>query len=667
MYLFILYLPLISCFFSGFFGRFLTPKGVGFFSTVCIILTLFVSIFCFFEVGFCQSFCYFKLFPWVDCGFFDGSWGFIFDSLSVSMCCVVSLISCFVHLYSTVYMSHDPHQSRFMAYLSLFTFFMLMLVTSDNFLQLFFGWEGVGLCSFLLINFWFTRLQANKAALKAMVVNRVGDVALALAIFFLFNIFKSIDFAVIFCLMPYFFESEVFFLGFNTNLVLLSSGLLFFASMGKSAQIGLHTWLPDAMEGPTPVSALIHAATMVTAGVFLVIRCSPIFEFSQEILFVIVILGSITCFFAGTVGLVQNDIKKIIAYSTCSQLGYMFFACGLSNYSVSFFHLFNHAFFKALLFLSAGSIIHSLSNEQDLRKMGGLVKLLPVTYSVFLIGSFALMGMPFLAGFYSKDVILETAFIKYNLIGNFAFFIGCFAAFFTSFYSMRLLFLVFLTKPNGFKANYKKIHEPSFGMLFPLVFLAFLSVFIGFLGRELFIGFGSPFWLNSIFILPSNLSGLDFEFIPFFYKVFPLLFSVSGGILSIFLYRNIDIFFHKSIYNRIFIKLYTFINKKWFFDKLQNEFFASFLLKLGLNITYKKIDKGLIELFGPLGMSRGIFFLAGKMIKIQSGFIHQYATIFFSGIIFLLIKIIFTFFFIFFPDLSLCLFLILSVIVFSNF
>jgi NADH-ubiquinone oxidoreductase chain 5 len=665
MYLVLLYLPLISCLISGLFGRFLTPKGVGFFSTLSILASFFISCFCFFEVGLSNCSCYIKLFSWVDCLFFDACWGFIFDSLSISMCCVVTLISGLVHLYSTVYMSHDPHQIRFMSYLSLFTFFMLMLVTSDNFLQLFFGWEGVGLCSFLLINFWFTRLQANKAAIKAMIVNRIGDIGLALAIFFLFNIFKSVDFAVVFCLIPHFFDSNVFFLTFNSNIVIFSSALLFLAAIGKSAQLGLHTWLPDAMEGPTPVSALIHAATMVTAGVFLIIRCSPIFEFSPQVLFIVVIVGSMTCFFAGTVGLVQNDAKKIIAYSTCSQLGYMFFACGLSNYSVGFFHLFNHAFFKALLFLSAGSIIHALNNEQDLRKMGGLLKLLPLTYSVFVIGSLALMGTPFLAGFYSKDIILETAFVKYSLIGNFAFWVGCFAAFFTSFYSIRLLFLVFLIKPNGFKSNYQTIHEPGYGMLFPLILLSIFSIFIGFLTRELFIGFGTPFWFNSIFVLPINITTLDFEFMPPLYKLLPLVFSFFGAFLSIILYKNLEIVFYSYNYSQAFIKIYTFLNKKWFFDKLQNEIVASFLLKIGFQITYKQIDKGLIELFGPLGFSNFFLFLSEKVIKLQSGFIHQYATIFFSGLIFLLVKIMLTFFFWFFPDLNLCIFFLLAIIFFQ--
>ena len=665
MYLLIIYLPLISCFISAFFGRFLTPKGVAFFSTTCLLISFFLSLFTFFEVGLSSCFCYLKLFTWIDCFFFDACWGFIFDSLSVSMCCVVTFISFLVHLYSTVYMCHDPHQIRFMCYLSLFTFFMLMLITADNFLQLFFGWEGVGLCSFLLINFWFTRLQANKSAIKAMIINRIGDIGLALAIFFLFNVFKSVDYAVIFCLIPHFFDGNVFFLTLNNNVVFFSTALLFLAAIGKSAQIGLHSWLPDAMEGPTPVSALIHAATMVTAGVFLIIRCSPIFEFSPEVLFFIVLMGSVTCFFAGTVGLVQNDAKKIIAFSTCSQLGYMFFACGLSNYSVGFFHLFNHAFFKALLFLSAGSIIHALNNEQDLRKMGGVSKILPLTYSVFIIGSLALMGTPFLAGFYSKDIILETAFIKYSLIGNFAFWIGCFAAFFTSFYSIRLLFLVFLIKPNGFKNSYQKIHEPTFGMLFPLILLAFFSIFVGFLTKELFIGFGSPFWLSSIFILPFNSTCLDFEFIPSFYKLFPIFFSCFGAFFSMVLFRNLEFFFPNYLYNQFFVKIYTFLNKKWFFDKLQNELIASQFLKFGFEISYKQIDKGFIEFVGPLGFSRFFIFLSENFIKIQSGFIHQYATIFFCGLIFLLVKIMLTFSFFFFPDLNLCFFFLLGIVFFQ--
>ena len=375
MYLLLIFLPLLGFIISISFGRYLSPKGTAFITCSFMLLSLLFSVFSFFEVGLCRCPVYIRLAPWIDCEMFDASWGFMFDSLTVTMCFVVTSISTLVHIYSTGYMSHDPHQPRFMSYLSLFTFFMLMLVTSDNFLQLFFGWEGVGLCSYLLINFWFTRLQANKSAIKAMIVNRVGDFGLAMAIFCIFLVFKTIDFCAVFTLVPYYVKHNTSFLTYNCNSITLIGFLLFVGAVGKSAQLVLHTWLPDAMEGPTPVSALIHAATMVTAGVFLIVRCSPLYEYSADVLFFITIVGSITAFFSASVGVFQNDLKKVIAYSTCSQLGYMVFACGLSNYSVSIFHVFNHAYFKALLFLSAGSVIHALSDEQDMRRMGGLISL----------------------------------------------------------------------------------------------------------------------------------------------------------------------------------------------------------------------------------------------------------------------------------------------------
>ena len=337
------------------------------------------------------------------------------------MLVTVTTISTLVHFYSCSYMSVDPHISRFMSYLSLFTFFMLILITADNFIQLFVGWEGVGLCSYLLIGFWFTRVQANKAALKALIINRVGDFGIILGICLVFFVFQTLDFEIVFPLITFFQNQFFLFFGMNFNVVELICFFLFIGSVGKSAQVGLHTSLPDAMEGPTPVSALIHAATMVTAGVFLIIRCSPIFEYAPGVLNIVTFVGALTAFFAATVGLVQNDIKKVIAYSTCSQLGYMIFACGISGYTVSLFHLINHAFFKALLFLAAGSIIHSLNNEQDMRRMGGLIRITPFTYSMMLIGSLSLAGFPFLSGFYSKDVILELAFVKYEISSLVAF------------------------------------------------------------------------------------------------------------------------------------------------------------------------------------------------------------------------------------------------------
>ena len=420
MYSLIIFLPLIGAFAGGFFGRFVGEKGAGIITTTAMVFATLFSYAALYNLVVTGNPVYIDLFTWIDSGLFEARWGFTFDSLTCIMLIVVTTVSTLVHLYSTEYMAGDPHVPRFMAYLSLFTFFMLMLVTSNNLIQLFFGWEGVGLASYLLINFWFTRIPANKAAIKAMVVNRVGDFGLSLGIMAIFFIFKSVDFDTIFALVPHFDGYTFVFFNDTYNIFNVICLLLFIGAVGKSAQIGLHTWLPDAMEGPTPVSALIHAATMVTAGVFLLIRCSALFEYAPDILLVVTFVGAVTALFAATAGMLQNDLKKVIAYSTCSQLGYMVFACGISNYSVSMFHLMNHAFFKALLFLSAGSVIHAMADEQDMRKMGGLINLLPFTYTMILIGSLSLMGFPFLTGFYSKDAILELAYSSYTIDGCFA-------------------------------------------------------------------------------------------------------------------------------------------------------------------------------------------------------------------------------------------------------
>jgi len=433
MYLNIVLLPLIGSLTAGLFGRFIGGNGAGIVTISCVATSLFLSFIAFYEVALAGSPCYIKLMPWIDSEMFTVDWGFMFDSLTVVMLIVVLFVSSVVHLYSTEYMGHDPHLPRFMSYLSLFTFFMLILVTADNFIQMFVGWEGVGLCSYLLISFWFTRIQANKAAVKAMMVNRVGDFGLALGIFTVFIAFHSVDYATVFANVPSAVGTTFSFLGFNLDVLTVAGLLIFVGAVGKSAQIGLHTWLPDAMEGPTPVSALIHAATMVTAGVFLVCRCSPLFEYAPSALVVVTCMGAMTAFFAATTGLLQNDLKRVIAYSTCSQLGYMIFACGVSNYAVGMFHLANHAFFKALLFLSAGSVIHAVSDEQDMRRMGGLRRLIPFTYAMFFVGSLSLMGFPFLTGFYSKDVILEVAYAKYTVAGHFAHWLGTMAAFFYCF------------------------------------------------------------------------------------------------------------------------------------------------------------------------------------------------------------------------------------------
>ena len=439
------------------------------------------------------------IFEWINSGNFKSNWSINIDPLSSVMLVVVTFVSSLVHIYSIGYMSNDPHKPRFMSYLSLFTFSMLMLVVSDNFLQLFFGWEGVGLCSYLLIGFWYKKESANNAAIKAFIVNRVGDFGLAVGIFLIFFYFGSINFDEVFSSVSSLSQKNIIFLGIDFNLITLICIFLFIGAMGKSAQFLLHTWLPDAMEGPTPVSALIHAATMVTAGVFLVVRCSPIYEYSQVALNLVAITGMITALFAASVALVQNDIKKIIAYSTCSQLGYMFFAAGVGAYHVAMFHLFTHAFFKALLFLGAGSVIHSMNDEQDITKMGGLWKKIPYTTVFMLIGTLALTGFPFLSGFYSKDAIIEFAFHDNSKVGNYAGVIGILTALLTAIYSWRLFFKTFFGKYNNTVLKFEKIHESSLFMLTPLVFLTIGSLFSGYIFKETFIGLESQnFWSSSI-------------------------------------------------------------------------------------------------------------------------------------------------------------------------
>ena len=714
MYLILIFLPLLSSITAGLFGRKLGPLNSGRLTVTCLIITFFLSAFSFYEVGLSGTVVYIPLAVWIDSELFNVEWGFLFDTLTVVMCCVVTFVSSLVHLYSTEYMSHDPHLPRFMSYLSLFTFFMLMLITADNYVQMFLGWEGVGLCSYLLINFWFTRIQANKAAIKAMIVNRIGDFGLALGIFTIFVKYGAVDYATVFALTPFFvnetfnflnmeidllflisillfvgegvglcsyllinfwftriqankaaikamivnrigdfglalgiftifvkygavdyatvfaltpfFVNETFnFLNMEIDLLFLISILLFVGAVGKSAQIGLHTWLPDAMEGPTPVSALIHAATMVTAGVFLISRSSPLFEYSPSALTIVTILGACTAFFAATTGLLQNDLKRVIAYSTCSQLGYMVLACGLSNYTVGVFHLANHAFFKALLFLGAGSVIHAVSDEQDMRKMGGLRKLVPFTYSVILIGSLALMGFPFLTGFYSKDVILEVAYGKFTTTGHFAYVLGSLAAFFTAFYSLRLVCLTFLSEPNGYKEVISYAHDSPIRMSLPLAILAIPSIFVGYLSKDMIIGLGSDFWGNAIYTLPKQMNMIDAEFIEHRFKVLPVVLSVTGATLSFFLYNfKTNALFQLKI-SRVGRKLYTFLNRKWFFDKIYNEYIIQPSIIASYNITYKTIDRGIIEILGPSGISKFVFDKATLFQRLQTGFIYHYA------------------------------------------
>lgn len=606
MYSLILILPFLSFLLSGFTGFYFGREISTYLSVFCIFLTFLFVSFVFYEVGLSDSITIVPLYTWTSIELFSIKIGLLFDSLSVSMLIIITSISFFVHLYSLGYMSHDPHLSRFISYLSLFTFFMIILVTSDNFIQLFVGWEGVGLCSFLLINFWYTRILANKAALKAMIMNRIADVFFILGILLIFITFKTVDYVTIFNNIDLLYVYSISFANFEIPIADFISFFLLVGGIGKSAQLGLHTWLPAAMEGPSPVSALLHAATMVTAGVFLIIRCSFIFEESANILFLVALIGVFTAFFSAFIGVFQYDVKKVIAYSTCSQLGYMFFSCGLSNYQVAIFHLINHAFFKALLFLSAGAIIHALADEQDMRRMGGMVNFLPFTYFALVVGSLAIMGFPFLTGFYSKDLVLELAFARYVIDSAFVHLLGVLAAFFTAVYSIRLLLFALFLRTNIFKSVFSA-HESSFVMSVSMFCLVIFSIFWGYITSDLFVGWGTYFWDTSIYVLPSNFMYIETEFISPLIKNLPLIVSLCGSFIAFFF-----IFFYKLILNKystvsvsnflIFIwnKCSAFFFNAGFFDLVYNSYFFK-IYKFSYISTNKYIDKGLLEWFGPYG------------------------------------------------------------------
>lgn len=560
-------------------------------------------------------------------------WGLLYDSLTVVMCVVVTRVSSLVHRYSIEYMGGDPHQSRFMSYLSLFTFFMLVLVTADNRMQMFVGWEGVGLCSYLLINFWYTRIQANKAAIKAMLVNRVGDFGLALGIRAVFREFRARDYATVFALAGGSVDKKIEVRGRGEVGVLTRIGrLLFVGAVGKSAQLGLHTWLPDAMEGPTPVSALIHAATMVTAGVFLIARCSPRLEYAPTVRQVVTRFGGITAFFAGTVGLVQNDLKRVIAYSTCSQLGYMMFACGLSSYEVGVFHLANHARFKALLFLSAGSVIHARGDDQDIRRMGGLVRILPRTYAMMFIGSVALMGVPFRTGFYSKDVILEVAYGSYTWYGHVAHWLGTGAAFCTGFYSIRLLYYTFLAEAGGHRKVYEGAHDAPRRMAIPLRVLSVGSVRVGWLTKDRMIGLGTPFWGQALYTHVDGRVRIDAELISSEIKLIPVMFSLSGGRRARMRYGSYEN--AKKVYDRKVTRRksrYVYLSKKWFFDKVYTEWVVVPVRHHAYHTTYKGVDRGVIERRGPYGLTQALYRRGRMLGKRQSGEVYHYTRVMVCG------------------------------------
>ena len=618
-----IFLPLFGAVIAGLFGRVIGARGAQLVSCGAMGVAAVMAIVVFTEVVLQGETATIVLFDWFASGDLDVDWLLRFDELTAVMVFVVCVVSFLIHVYSIGYMAHDPHVPRFFAYLSLFTFFMLALVSADNFLQMFFGWEGVGLVSYLLIGFWYKRPAANAAAIKAFIVNRVGDFGFALGIMGVFLVFGSIELPAIFGAAPEKAEATISFLGLEGHALTVLCILLFIGAMGKSAQLGLHTWLPDAMEGPTPVSALIHAATMVTAGVFLVARMSPLFEYAPVALTVVVVVGGATAFFAATIGLCQNDIKRVIAYSTCSQLGYMFFACGVSAYSAGIFHLMTHAFFKALLFLGAGSVIHAMSSEQDMRKMGGLYRLIPLTYGLMWIGSLALAGIPVFAGFYSKDVIIESAFAAHTPAGDFAFWAGIAAALMTAFYSWRLLIMTFHGAPRADERTMAHVHESPLSMIAPLVVLAAGAVFSGMLGYHYFVGGGlEAFWGDSILVLPGHDALKDAHHAPLWVIALPVVVAVAGIALAYWFYM-VRPGIPGALAGR-FGAVYRFLLNKWYFDELYDWLFVRPAHRIGRGL-WKEGDGTLIDGLGPDGLSAVARTLARRASMLQSGYVYHYA------------------------------------------
>jgi NADH-ubiquinone oxidoreductase chain 5 len=626
MYLSILILPLLGSIASGFLGRKIGVTGAHIITCSCLTISSILATIAFYEVGICGSPVSITLLNWVDSEFMYISWEFLFDQLTVSMFIPVLYISTLIHIFSTDYMSEDPHNQRFFSYLSLFTFFMLLLVSGANYFVMFVGWEGIGIVSYLLINFWFTRIQANKAAILALTMNRVGDMGLSIGFFALFAIFGSLDYATIYSIAPF----------MNETAITIIALLLLSGAMAKSAQIPLHSWLPGSMEGPTPVSALIHAATLVTAGLYLLVRSSPLLEFSSTALLVITLVGASTAFFAATCGLVQNDLKRIIAFSTISQLGYMVMAVGLSQYNVALMHVVNHAFFKALLFLGAGAVIHSFADQQDVRRMGGLLNFLPFTYSVMLVGTLSLLATPWLTGFYSKDLIIELAYGQYSFSGTYAYILGSITAGLTAFYSFRLISLVFLTYPNGSKTVYLNSHEANLSVIIPLFILALFSIFFGYVFSDLFVGVGSDFFGNSLFIHPNNVSIIEAEFsLPIIIKLLPAILSLSGASVAIYLYHRHPFFIFNLTETTLGRKLYTFLNGKYLIDVIYNHYFISTGLQIGYNIS-KVLDRGVIELVGPYGLSNALTNTGINISKLDTGVITTYSLYITLGLLSLL-------------------------------
>lgn len=627
MYLALIGLPILGSIISGFFGRKVGVYGSQIITCTCVISTTILALFAFLEVGLNKSPVKIHLFRWIDAEYLNVSWAFQFDSLTVSMLIPVLIISSLVHIYSIGYMSHDPHNQRFFSYLSLFTFMMIILVTGDNFLVMFVGWEGVGVCSYLLVSFWFTRIAANQSSLSAFFTNRVGDYVLTIGMFAILWSFGNVDYTTVFSLSPFFSENVIFFIGL----------CLLIGAMAKSSQVGLHVWLPMAMEGPTPVSALIHAATMVTAGVYLLMRASPLIEYSSSVLLLCLWVGAITTVFSSLIGLFQQDIKKVIAYSTMSQLGMMVIAIGLSSYSLALFHLMNHAFYKGLLFLCAGAIIHAVADNQDFRKYGGLISYLPLTYSLMLAASLSLVAFPFMTGFYSKDFILESAFGQYKLSGIIVYFIATIGAMFTTLYSVKVLYLTFLTNPNGSLINYRygnAAHEGDVFMSSPLIILAFFSIFFGYITKDIYIGLSSDFFSdNSLFLHPIHEIMLDTEFaVNTIYKLLPLFFTISLTLVSIIFtefYPKWLISFKLSYFG---YSIFSFFNQRFLVEMLYNRYISATVLKLGGQTT-KVLDKGAVEIFGPYGLEKKLTLLSRSIDSLSTGLVTSYALYILIGLI----------------------------------
>jgi NADH-ubiquinone oxidoreductase chain 5 len=624
MYLAIITLPLLGSIAAGFFGRKIGVSGAQLITSTSIIVTTLLAIVTFFEVGLNNIPTSINLFRWIDSESLNVLWGFNFDSLTVSMLIPVLIVSSLVHVYSIGYMSHDPHNQRFFSYLSLFTFMMIILVTSNNFLLMFVGWEGVGICSYLLVSFWFTRIAANQSSLSALLTNRVGDCFLTVGMFAILWSFGNIDYATVFSLAPF----------INENIVTIIGICLLIGAMAKSSQVGLHVWLPMAMEGPTPVSALIHAATMVTAGVYLLMRTSPLIEYSSTVLVLCLWLGAITTVFSSLIGLFQQDIKKVIAYSTMSQLGMMVIAVGLSSYNVALFHLINHAFYKGLLFLGAGAVIHAVADNQDFRKYGGLRPFLPLTYSVMLIASLSLVAFPFMTGFYSKDFILESAYGEFYFSSLVVYFIATIGAMFTTLYSVKVLYLTFFTNPNGPAISYKHAHEGDIFMSLPLIILAIFSIFFGYITKDIFIGLGSDFFAdNSLFIHPTHEIMLDTEFaVPTLFKLLPLIFTISLSVLAIisseFLPKSLINFKFSRLGNNIF----GFFNQRFYIELLYNKYITGKVLMFGSQTT-KYLDRGIIEQLGPYGLEKVFISLSHMISNLNTGVVTTYALYILIGFI----------------------------------